>query len=68
LQFAQGRLAAKNAPPPTATPTPTPEKPSLLTQINPLYIGIAVVALIVIAVIVRLITRGKAEPTSHRIR
>src|SRR5213080_1723482 len=68
LQFAQGRLAAKNAPPPTATPTPTPEKPGLIAQINPLYIGIAIVGLIVIAVIVRLITRGKVEPKSHRIR
>jgi len=68
LQFAQGRLAAKNAPPPTATLTPTPEKPGLIAQINPLYIGIAIVGLIVIAVIVRLITRGKVESTSHRIR
>ncbi len=65
LQFAQGRLAAKNAPPPTATPTPTPEKPSLITPFN---VGIAIAVLIIIAVIVRLVTRGKEEPTSGRIR
>jgi tetratricopeptide (TPR) repeat protein len=71
LQYAESMLAAKNAPPPpsppppTATPSPTPEKPSLITPLN---IGIAIAALIIIAVIVRLITRGKEEPTSGRIR
>ena len=39
-----------------------------MDKINPLYIGIGVVALLIIAVIVRLLTRGKAESTSHRIR
>ena len=72
LQWTQGQLKAKNAPPPSTTtttaPTATPEKPSLISQINPLYILIGVVALIVIAAIVRLITRGKVESTSHRIR
>jgi tetratricopeptide (TPR) repeat protein len=65
LQYVQGMLAAKNAPPPpSATPTPTPG-PGLITPLN---VGIAIVALIVIAVVVRLLTRGKAEETSHRIR
>ena len=71
LQWAQGQLTAKNAPPSpsaTAMATATPEKPSFLSQINPLYIIIAVVGLVVIAAIIRLITRGKVEPTSHRIR
>ena len=40
----------------------------MMSQIKPLYIGIAVAALLLIAVIVRLLTRGKAEETSHRIR
>jgi hypothetical protein len=39
-----------------------------MDKISPMYIGIGVIALIVIAVLVRLITRGKAEETSHRIR
>jgi hypothetical protein len=39
-----------------------------MDKISPLYIGIGVVALLIIAVIVRLVTRGKAEPSSHRIR
>jgi hypothetical protein len=65
LQYVQAMLAAKNAPPPPiATPTPTP-KPGLITPLN---IGIAIGILIVIAVIVRLVTRGKAEPSSGRIR
>lgn len=65
LQYARAMLAAANAPPPTpATPTPTPA-PSLLTPVN---IVIAVVVLIIIAIVVRLATRGKAEPTSSRIR
>jgi len=71
LQWTQGQLKAKNAPPPTTTtaaPTATPEKPSLISQINPLYILIGIVALIVIAAIVRLITRGKVEEKSHIIR
>jgi tetratricopeptide (TPR) repeat protein len=68
LQYAQSMLAAKNAPPPplgTATPISTPENPGLVTPLN---IVIAVGALIGIAVIVRLLTRGKEEHTSHRIR
>jgi tetratricopeptide (TPR) repeat protein len=72
LQWAQGQLAAKNAPHPTTTtaaaPTATPEKPSLITRIKPLHILIGIVALIVIAAIVRLITRGKVEEKSHIIR
>ena len=71
LQYAQSMLAAKNATPsPTPSPiaSPTPEEKGLMDKINPLYIGIGVVALIIIAVIVRLVTRGKAEETSHRIR
>ena len=68
LQYAESMLAAKNAPPPpTATPTPTPAS-SLMSFLTPLNIGIAVAALIIIAVIVRLLTRGKEEPTSGRIR
>jgi hypothetical protein len=71
LQYAQSMLAKKNASPPPAaspTPSPTPEKPSLISLMNPLYIGIAVVVLIIIAVVVRLLTRGKPEETSHIIR
>ena len=65
LQYVQAMLAAKNAPPPpAATPTPTP-KPGFITPLN---IGIAIGILIVIAVIVRLVTRGKAEPSGGRIR
>lgn len=65
LQYAESMLALKNAPPPTATATPTPSPPSFVTPLN---IGIAVVVLFIIAVIVRLLTRGKEEPTSGRIR
>jgi hypothetical protein len=36
--------------------------------ITPFNVGIAIVALIIIAIIVRLVTRGKAEDTSSRIR
>jgi hypothetical protein len=71
LQYAQSMLAAKNASPsPTPPiPSPTPEgKKGLMDKISPLYIGIGVVALLIIAVLVRLLTRGKAEETSHRIR
>jgi tetratricopeptide (TPR) repeat protein len=71
LQYAQSMLAKKNATPPPAaspTPSPTPEKPGLLSLMNPLYIGIAIVALIIIAVVVRLLTRGKPEGTSSMIR
>jgi tetratricopeptide (TPR) repeat protein len=71
MQYAQSMLAAKNASPsptpPIASPTPEEEK-RLMDKISPLYIGIGVVALLIIAVIVRLLTRGKAEPSSHRIR
>ena len=62
LQYAQGIVAAKNAPPPTPTPK---EEPGLLTPLN---IGIVFAVLIIIAVVVRLVTRGKEEPTSNRIR
>jgi tetratricopeptide (TPR) repeat protein len=65
LQYAESVLAAKNAPPATATPTPTPAAPSFMTPLN---IGIAIAVLLIIAVIVRLATRGKEEPTSGRIR
>jgi tetratricopeptide (TPR) repeat protein len=71
LQWTQGQLKAKNAPPPTTTtaaPAATPEKPSLMSQIKPLYIVIGVVVLILIAIIVRMLTRGKVEETSHIIR
>ena len=64
-------LAAKNASPsptPSIPPSPTPEEKGLMDKISPLYIGIGVVALLMIAVLVRLLTRGKAEETSHRIR
>ncbi len=65
LQYARGMLAAANAPQPTAAPpTPTP-LPSLLTPVN---IVIGVVVLLIIAIVVRLATRGKAEPSSSRIR
>jgi tetratricopeptide (TPR) repeat protein len=71
LQYAQSMLAAKNASPSPTPPiaaSPTPEEKSLMDKISPLYIGIGVVALLIIAVLVRLLTRGKAEETSHRIR
>jgi tetratricopeptide (TPR) repeat protein len=71
LQYAQSTLAKKNASPPPAaspSPTPTPEKPSLIASIKPLYVGIGIAALIIIAVIVRLLTRGKPEGTSSMIR
>lgn len=64
LQYARGMLVAKNVPPPVATPTPE-AGPGLLTPTN---IVIGVVALIAILVVVRLLTRGKPEPTSSRIR
>jgi hypothetical protein len=70
LQYAQSMLTAKNVTPsPTPPiPSPTPEEKRLMDKISPLYIGIGVVALLIIAVLVRLLTRGKAEETSHRIR
>ncbi len=64
LQYARGMLAARNAPPPSATPEPTPA-PTLLTPFN---IAAATAILIVILILIRLLTRGKAEPTSGRIR
>jgi tetratricopeptide (TPR) repeat protein len=68
LQYAQSMLAAKNAPPPPSpTPTPTPAA-SFMDLLTPLNIGIGIAVLLVIAVIVRLLTRGKEEPTSGRIR
>lgn len=71
LQYAQSMLAAKNATPSPTPPivaSPTPEEKSLIDKISPLYVGIGIVGLLVIAVIVRLLTRGKAEPGSQRIR
>src|SRR5207244_12223469 len=68
LQYAQSMLAKKNASPPPAaspTPSPTPEKPGLITPLN---IGIAVAVLLIIAVIVRLLTRGTRKETSSIIR
>jgi tetratricopeptide (TPR) repeat protein len=68
LQYAQSMLVAKNAPPPPiATPTPTPEA-SLMSFLTPLNIGIAIAVLLIIAAVVRLLTRGKEEPSSGRIR
>jgi hypothetical protein len=60
-------LAARNAPPPTATPIPKEEAPGLITPLN---IGIAIAVLVIIAVVARLVTRGKSEgeATSGRIR
>jgi tetratricopeptide (TPR) repeat protein len=70
LQYAQSMLAAKNATPSPTPPiaSPTPEEKRLMDKISPLYIGIGVVALLIIAVIVRLLTRGKAKEESHIIR
>ena len=71
MQYAQSMLAAKNASPSPTPPIPSPtpeEEKRLMDKISPLYIGIGVVALLIIAVLVRLLTRGKAEPSSHRIR
>ncbi len=65
LQYAQSMLKLQNAPPPTATPAPTPKKPGLITPLN---VGIAIAVLIIIAIIWRLVTRGKTEETSGRIR
>jgi tetratricopeptide (TPR) repeat protein len=65
LKYARGMLAAANAPPPTPeAPTPEPGA-GLLTPVN---IVIATVVLIVIAVVIRLVIRGRADPTSTRIR
>jgi len=70
MQYAQSMLAAKNASPSPTPPiaSPTPEEKRWTDKINPLYIGIGVAALLIIAVLVRLLTRGKADETSHRIR
>ena len=68
LQYAQSRLAAKNAPPPTPEPSAAPvqEKTNLFTPMN---IALGLVVLGIIAAVIRLVTRGKAEPTSNmRIR
>src|SRR5438477_334035 len=63
LKYAQGRLAAKNAPTPTPTPTPG------TSFFTPAKIFFAVVILVIIAVVVRLVTRGKPEEiSSSRIR
>ncbi|MGE5208909.1 MAG: tetratricopeptide repeat protein, partial [Alphaproteobacteria bacterium] len=70
LQYAQSMLAAKNATPSPTPPiaSPTPEEKSLMDKINPMYIGIGIVALLIIAVVIRLLTRGKVEEKSHIIR
>jgi len=63
MKYAQGRLAAKNAPP--ATPTPTPGT----SFFTPVKIFLVIVILVVIAAVVRFFTRGKPEETSStRIR
>jgi tetratricopeptide (TPR) repeat protein len=63
MQYAQSQLAAKNAPP--ATPTPTPGAPVF----TPARIFFGVLILLVIAAVVRFMTRGKPEQTSStRIR
>ena len=65
LKYAQGRIAMKNAP--VATPTPTPG-PSFFT---PAKIFFSVAVLVIIVVVVRLVTRGKPDeppPGSTRIR
>ena len=63
MRYAQARLAAKNAPP--ATPTPMPAAPFFTS--TKIFFGVMI--LIVIAVIVRFLTRGKPEQTSStRIR
>jgi tetratricopeptide (TPR) repeat protein len=66
LQYARTMLANKNAPPPTPVPLPTPEAPGLFTPLN---IILALVVIGIIAVVVRMVTRGKPEVTSStRIR
>jgi tetratricopeptide (TPR) repeat protein len=63
MQYAQAQLAARNAPP--ATPTPTPG----VSLFTPAKIFFGVVILVIIAVLVRLMTRGKPEEiSSSRIR
>jgi hypothetical protein len=66
LNYAKSMLAARNAPPSTATPAP-PEKPGLITPLN---IGIVLVLIVIIAVVVRIKQRGKPEipSSSTRIR
>src|SRR5436305_2045426 len=69
LQYAQAALAAKNAPPPAATPAPTPE-PGLFTPLN---IGIALVVLLVLIGIIFVVTRRRGggddeAASSGRIR
>src|SRR5206468_11674105 len=51
LQYAQSMLAAKNASPSPTPPiaSPTPEEKRLMDKIKPLYIGIGVAVLLVIA-------------------
>src|SRR5437764_5419628 len=63
LQYAQSLLAAKNASPSPTPPiaSPTPEEKSLMDEIKQMYMAIGVAVLLVIALIVRLLTRGKAE-------
>src|SRR4029079_1744820 len=63
LQYAQSMMAQKNQPTPTPIPdaTPAPVATSLFTPLN---IVLGVVVLGILAAVIRLITRGKAEPTS----
>jgi tetratricopeptide (TPR) repeat protein len=65
LQYARSMLAAKNAPPPAATPVPTPTPEGLFTPIN---IGVGLAAILIIAVIIKLVTRGKPEENSSSTR
>jgi tetratricopeptide (TPR) repeat protein len=63
MKYAQSRLAAKNAP--EATPTPAP-RASFFTPVKLFFI---LVILVIIAVVIRYLTRGKPEQTSSmRIR
>ena len=63
MKYAQGRLAAGNAP--AATPTPAPGA----SFFTPAKLFFVLVILVIIAVVVRYLTRGKPEQTSSmRIR
>ena len=69
LQYAQSALAAKNAPPAAASPTPTPGS-ALFTPLN---IGIALGVLLVLIVIIFAVTRRRGggdeeTPSTGRIR
>ena len=60
LKYAQGRIAARNAPPPTPTPTPG------TSFFTPVKIFFGVVILVIIAAVFRFMTRGKPEETSSK--